>query len=63
MPIDQAEYLLGQLGKLNLETVCEDKGEKFTLIEAEYPTRDLFIEMDDEASEICVLNMTQGKEA
>lgn len=49
---DQAEYLLDQLGKLNLETVCEDKGGKFTLIEAEYPTRDLFIEIDEEAAEI-----------
>ena len=49
---DQAEYLLGQLGKLNLETVCEDKREKFTLIDAEYPTRDLFIEIDKEASEV-----------
>ncbi len=49
---DEADRVLGMLSELNFATVCEDKDEKFRLIDSEYPTRDLFIELDEEASEV-----------
>ena len=48
--IDDAEYILDQLRKLNFESVCEDKENRFMLIDASYPTRDLFIEIDGSAT-------------
>jgi len=47
---DNAEYMLEQISKLNFFTVCDDKRERFRLIDSEYPTRDLFIEIDGDAS-------------
>lgn len=47
---EDAEYIIDQLCKLNFETACEDKQYSFKLIESRYPTCDLFIECDEEAS-------------
>ena len=49
---DDAEYMLKLLNDLSFETVCEDKKEGFRLIDSDYPTRDVFIEIDENASEI-----------
>ncbi len=49
---DDAEYMMNQIGKLNFHTVCDDKKERFRLIDSEYPTRDLFIEVDGDASDV-----------
>jgi len=48
--IEKAEHILDQLSKLNFESVCEDQQNRFRLIDAAYPTRDLFIEIDNNAS-------------
>lgn len=48
--VEKAEHILDQLSKLNFESVCEDKKNGFRLIEAAYPTRDLFIEIDHDAT-------------
>ena len=48
--VEDAEHILDQLSKLNFESVCEDKKNGFRLIEAAYPTRDLFIEIDSDAA-------------
>ena len=53
---DDSLYIVEQLAQLNLQTVCEGGGDEdigaFKLIEAKYPTSDLFIEIDDEAAEV-----------
>lgn len=49
---DDAEYMINQIAKLNFHTVCDDKKERFRLIDSEYPTRDLFIEIDGDASDV-----------
>lgn len=47
---DTSEYLLEQLTKLNFFNVCEEKENRFALIDTDYPTADLFIEIDKQAS-------------
>ncbi len=49
---DRSEYILEQLKLLNFEKACENKKEKFRLIDTNYPTAELFIEIDDEAFRI-----------
>lgn len=45
---EEAEYMIELLSKLNFSTISKE----FKLIQSDYPTRDLFIEMDEEAEEI-----------
>ena len=49
---DNAEYMLKQISNLNFHIFCDDKKERFRLIDSEYPTRDLFIEIDGDASDV-----------
>lgn len=48
---DASELILDLLSELSFHKACEDNDnkERFRLIESEYPTRDLFIEFDQEA--------------
>ncbi len=51
---DTSELILDLLSELSICTACEDRenNERFRLIESEYPTRDLFIEVGIEAERI-----------
>ena len=49
---DRSENILDMLSKLDFEDACENKSEKFALIESEYPTSDVFIEIDSKAKHV-----------
>jgi CRISPR-associated endonuclease/helicase Cas3 len=51
---DSSEKILALLSELSFWKVCEDSEnrERFRLIDSEYPTRDLFIEFDEDAERV-----------
>lgn len=51
---DASERILTLLSELSFYNACEDRENetRFRLIESEYPTRDLFVEFDEEAAKV-----------
>lgn len=49
---DRSENMLDMLSKLDFEDACENKDERFALIESKYPTSDMFMKIDSNAEDI-----------
>lgn len=47
-----SENILAMLSKLDFEDLCQSSNNKFALIESEYPTANLFIEIDEKAEHV-----------
>lgn len=49
---ERSENILDMLSKLDFEDACENKSERFALIESEYPKSNVFIEIDSRAEQV-----------